>query len=128
MDFLILAILILGVLALHPVKGNKARQSGRACKSVENAAKKTLSLILKGLVMIGLLALAISQFGLVRRIGFAVIPPAWIKLIRMLLSAVFNTSSVYVAVQTMISILWLTVSICLIFSFVGIVATKYWKC
>ena len=125
MQFIAFTILILCALGLCFVKCvGEMSQQGRFYEGLELAAKKALRYTLHGGVAVGLAMLVLSQFSIVRKIGFAFIPEEFIEYIRDLLRIVFNTSSVYVAIETLAGFMLLSVECCLILSFVGFFATK----
>ena len=93
-------------------------------EEIEKAARKALCFALKGIVAVGLACLALSAFPLVSEIGFLMLPADFIDSVRLLLQAVFETHSVYAALQIFAGVALFAVEFSLLFSIIGLFVIK----
>ena len=125
MHFTAIYILILCALGLYGLKHvQDLYRRGILLEKIEKASKRALRFALKGIAAIGLAWLALSAFPFVRGIGFAVLPAHLIDSVRLLLQAVFETNSVYAAIQIFAGVALVAVEFSLLFSIFGFFVSK----
>ena len=125
MKFIFVIILILGA---YLFKSNNIAKHSRNqidfAKMMEKAAKKSVRLLTIGLIVLAFFWLAISNFDLLRAVGFSLISKEKIALIRSLMKAFLGTHSVYVALGTLVIWTMFVVQFAILFSFIGFFAAK----
>ena len=125
MQFAAIYILILCALGLYGIKHvQDLYRRGILLEKIEKAARRALRFALKGIAAVGLAYLALSAFPLVSEIGFAMLPADFIDASRLLLQALFETNSVYAAIQIFAGVALFAVELSLLFSIVGLFAMK----
>lgn len=118
-------ILILCALSLYGIKYvQDLYHRGILLEKIEKATKKALRFALNGIAAIGLAWLALSAFPVVSEIGFTMLPADLIDAVRLLLQAVFETNSVYAAIQIFASVALFAVEFSLLFSIFGLFVSK----
>ena len=118
-------ILILCALSLYGIKHvQDLYRKGILLEKIEKAARRALRFALKGIAAVGLAWLALSAFPVVSDIGFAMLPTDVIDSVRLLLQAVFETNSVYAAIQIFAGIALFAVEFSLLFSIIGLFVIK----
>jgi hypothetical protein len=91
---------------------------------MEKAAKKSVRLLTIGLIVLAFFWLAISNFDLLREIGFSLISKEKIAVIRSLMKVFLGTHSVYVALGTLAIWTLFIIQFAILFSFVGFIVAK----
>lgn len=125
MHFTAIYILILCALGMYTIKHfQDLYRRGILLEKVEKASRRALRFALKGIAAVGLAWLALSAFPLVSEIGFAMLPTDFIDAVRLLLQAVFETNSLYAAIQLFAGVALFAVEFSLLFSIVGLFAMK----
>ncbi len=120
MNVFILSILIVCAFGLYGVKCLvESYQKGPLVKVLEKAARKALRFTLMGIGVVGVACLALILFPLIRFIGFSLLSGAMIDFIRILLEALFDTQSVYAAIQILASLALFAAEFSLLFSLLG---------
>lgn len=99
--------------------------SGKLYETLKRAIKKSLRLTLIGAAVLGLIFFALSNFALIRKIGFSLFTTDTIDSIRLLLDFLFETDSFQISLQILGSITLFFVQFSLLFSILGSFATKY---
>ena len=121
----VLIILIVSALCLYGVKSLKELyDAGMLLHKLEQASKIALRISLMGIVVVGLVCVAILTFPLFRQFGFAILSPQFIEFIRILLEIFLETRSVYSALFLFAGISLFMVEASLIFSIFGLFVTK----
>ena len=125
MKTIMLAILIISAFLLRlAIVVKKSCQNNTLHQVLEKEARKVLRFLLKGVIAVSLFAFAISQFVILREIGFTLIPETWISKIRALLELFLGTHSVYYSLQIVVGWILLGMEICLVLSFIGVFLVK----
>ena len=125
MNNLIFFILILCALGLYCGKALNQWKGSKSWKmKLEAAAKKALHFTFLGVVSIGLALFVLFAFPFISRIGYAVLSAKTVDMIRSIIDVVFNTRSVYVAIQILAGIMLAAVEFSLIFSVLGFCVAK----
>lgn len=125
MKILLFAILIFSAFLLRLAKKVIHGWETHTLRQIlEKEAKKALLFAFKGVAVVGLFALAISEFAVVRQIGFLLISEEDIALIRALMEIFLGTNSVYLALGIFASGAAIVLQFAVIFSFVGFLLTK----
>jgi hypothetical protein len=125
MKLILVIILILGTClfkAYRLAKRSKNRVDFE--KMMEREAKKSVRLLTAGLIVLAFFWLAISNFDLLRSIGFSLISKEQIEIFRSLMKVFLGTHSVYVAMGTLTIWVLFIIQFSILFSFVSIIATK----
>lgn len=118
-------ILIVSAICLYGIKSLKEfYNTGVLLRKLEQASKIALRISLTGIVVVGLVCVAILTFPLFRQFGFAILSPQFIEFIRILLEIFLETRSVYSALFMFASVSLLMVELSLIFSIFGLFVTK----
>lgn len=99
--------------------------SGKLYETLKRAIKKALRLTLIGTAVLGLIFFALSNFALVRTIGFSLFTTDTIDSLRLLLDFLFETDSFQISLQILGSVTICFVQFSLLFSILGSFATKY---
>ena len=124
MNVSVLIILIISAFVLYGVKTlNESHQNGSLKDKLEKAAHKALLITIKGVVAIGFIWLALSFFPIVRGVGFTFFSTSMIHSVRIILDVIFDTRSVYVALEMLVSLTLVLVEIAFIFSILDILAS-----
>ena len=125
MKFILVIILILGI-NLFKINSiaKKSRNTSDFAKMMEKEAKKSVRLLTCGLIVLALVWLAISNFDILRAIGFSLISKEKIAVIRSLMKMFLGTHSVYVALGTLTVWMLFIIQFSILFSFISFFVAK----
>ena len=120
----IISILIICAIAFHFVCVFKNSKKRILEKRVESEAKKSLRGLVWGLLTIGFFVFAITQFSLIREIGFALISKENTLIIRSVMRVVLGTESVYLSLGILLCWTLVAVEVSLILSVISLFVVK----
>ena len=124
MKKIIISILIICAITFHFVCVLKNSKKRILEKRVESEAKKSLRGLVWGLIAIGFFVFALTNFSLIREIGFALISKENTLIIRSVMKMVLGTESVYIGLGVLLCWTLVAVEVSLLLSVISLFVVK----
>ncbi len=124
MKKIIIAILIFSAIFIHFINVFKNSTEYVLNHKVKKMAKKSLRTLFMGIIAVGLFVFAITNFSLVRKIGFSLISNENTLIIRSIMKAILGTESVYVALGVLLCWTLIVTELSFLFSVIALFVIK----
>ncbi|MBR3864049.1 MAG: hypothetical protein IKJ19_02895 [Clostridia bacterium] len=124
MKKIIISILIFCAITFHFVKVFKNSRKRVFNKKMEWQAKKTLRALIWGIIAVVFFVLAITNFSILRQIGFSLISEENILIIRSVMKVILGTESVYASLGILLCWTLISIEVSLLLSVISLFVVK----